>query len=77
MNDDTVIVSTEDDLQREYERIMASVPYETPGRLRDAVFDGGELCCPNCYDHTHPHASAWSAMRGWLYLAGRNWREVA
>ncbi|WP_326613192.1 hypothetical protein OG949_33065 [Streptomyces scopuliridis] len=74
--DETLIVLTDEDMRREYERLMALVPYETPGQLRDAVFGGGELCCPCCYDYAHPYADAWRGMDNWLYLDGKDWRTV-
>ena len=71
-----VITLTDEDMEREYARLMDGLPYETPGQLRDAVFNGGEPCCPNCFDWDHPHGDAWQGMQNWLFLMGLNWREV-
>lgn len=74
--DPILITLSGEDMQRIFNRIMDAVPYETPGQLRDAVFNGGELCCPGCYDYTHPHANAWREMHNWLFLADEDWRTV-
>jgi hypothetical protein len=76
-NDEPVVIPlNEAYMADEYARLMDELPYETPGQLRDAVFAGGDLCCPNCYDYMHPHADAWQGMLNWLFLMGLNWREV-
>jgi hypothetical protein len=71
-----VITLTDEDMGREYARLMDGLPYETPGQLRDAVFNGGEFCHPNCFDWDHPHGDAWQGMQNWLFLMGLDWREV-
>lgn len=78
MNDEdpTLIVLTDEDMAAIYDRIMSSVPYDTPGQLRDAVFNGGPLCCPACFDWQHEHVRAWQELENWLFLVGQDWREV-
>jgi hypothetical protein len=71
-----LITLTDDDMRRIYDRIMSSVPYATPGQLRDDVADP-RLCCQSCYDYSHPHAEAWQEMANWLWLSGKDWRTVA
>lgn len=75
-DDDFVIELTDEDMTRIYNRVMDSVPYDTPGALRDAVFAGGPMCCPNCFDWHHPHVDAWREMETWLALSGEDWRTV-
>lgn len=75
-DDPVVITLTDDDLEDAYDRIMEGLPYRSPGALRDAVFQGGQLCCSGCYEYAHPHAEAWRAMDNWLFLAGEDWRNV-
>lgn len=71
-----LITLTDEDMERGYARLMDGLPYKSPGQLRDAVFAGGDFCCPNCHDFMHPHAEAWTGMQNWLFLMGLNWREV-
>jgi hypothetical protein len=71
-----LIELTDDDLEAAYQRIMDSVPYDTPGQLRDAVFDGGPLCCSSCYEYTHEHAEEWREMEVVLWFKGLDWRTV-
>jgi hypothetical protein len=75
-DESVVITLTDEDMKREYKRLMEGLPYETPGQLRDAVFASSDLCCSNCYDYQHPHAEAWRGMTNWLFLAGKDWRTV-
>lgn len=72
----TVIELTPKQAQEHLDAVLAETPYATPGQLRWAVFNGGEQCCSNCYDYSHPHAEAWSRAWGWLYLLDKNWRTV-
>lgn len=65
---------TEQDVQRHIERLLADLPYETPGQLRDAV--DADPGCECCHDWTHPYSSEWVEMQGWLHLAGVDWRAV-
>lgn len=73
---ETIIEMTEEDMQAVYEHIMGGLPYETPGQLRDAVFDGGVFCHSNCHDWNHPHSQAWVEMNDWLFLMDKSWRNV-